>query len=59
MIFRKSLFGYSKKDVASRVEDYENLIELQRRDIEYLKRDNSLLKSTIARLSREGEDLES
>ena len=56
MLFKKSLFGYSKKDVNGKMEDYENLIDLQRRDIEFLKRDNDLLKSTISRLSKSDEE---
>jgi len=56
MFFKRSIFGYSKKDVNGKIEDYENLIDLQRRDIEYLKRDNSILKSTILRISKENDE---
>ena len=52
MFFKRRLFGYSTKDVNDKIEDYENLIELQKRDIEYLKYDNSILKSTLARLDK-------
>ena len=58
MFFKKSLFGYSKKDVQSKIEDYESLIDLQRRDIEFLKRDNLLLKSTLSKLNRDDDSLE-
>lgn len=47
MKMKRSIWGYSVKDVERRLSDYENLIDLQRRDIEYLKRDNSVLKSAI------------
>ena len=52
-MFRRRLFGYSKKDVLGRIEDYENLIDLQRRDIDYLKRDNDILKSTITNMTKD------
>ena len=55
MLFKKSLFGYSKKDVEGKIEDYETMIDLQRRDIEFLKKDNDLLKSTISKLSKSNE----
>ena len=55
MLFKKSLFGYSKKEVDGKIEDYEMLIDLQRRDIEFLKRDNDLLKSTISKMSKSNE----
>ena len=52
MRIKRSLFGYSVKDVEQKLLDYEHLIDLQRRDIEYLKRDNDLLKSTISAFGR-------
>ena len=53
---KRNLFGYSVKDVKQRIADYETLIELQRKDIEYLKRDNNLLKSTITRLTGDADN---
>lgn len=55
MLFKKSLFGYSRKDVDGKIEDYETLIDLQRRDIEFLKKDNNLLRATISRISKSSE----
>lgn len=51
MSFKKSLFGYSKKDVNEKLEAYQNLVDLQRRDIEFLKRDNAILKTTISQFA--------
>lgn len=56
MKLKRSVFGYSKKSVDEQLEDYENLIELQRRDIEFLKRDNHLLKSTISSLTEKNDN---
>lgn len=53
MALKKRLFGYSVKDVDGLVSDYESMIDLQRRDIEFLKNDNELLKSTISRITKE------
>ena len=52
MKIKRSLFGYSIKEVEQKLIDYENLIDLQRRDIEYLKRDNDVLKSAVSSLGR-------
>lgn len=56
MIFKRSFFGFSVKDVNSKLKDYEHLIELQKRDIEYLKRDNAVLKNTISFLNKERDE---
>ena len=52
---KKKLFGYSIKDVNQRIDDYEALLDLQRRDIEYLKRDNAMLKNAISKMNLDGE----
>ena len=46
-------FRYSKKDVEEIINDYELLLDIQRRDIEYLKNDNAKLKSSLFELSSE------
>lgn len=52
-MFKKSVFGYSISEVDMEIEALQQMIDLQRRDIEFLKRDNSVLKSTINALSSE------
>ena len=52
-MFKKSMFGYSCLEVDLEIEALHEMIDLQRRDIEFLKRDNSVLKSTINALSSE------
>ena len=56
-MFKKRMFGYSISEVDSQVEALQEMINLQKKDIEFLKRDNSLLKSTLNALSRDGEKL--
>lgn len=56
MSIKKGWFGPSKKEMRELLNDYENLIDLQRRDIDFLKKDNNLLKSTISRLSKDEYD---
>ena len=51
---KKSFFGYSKKDVEDKLTSLENLIELQRRDIDYLKRDNDKLRSVLDEIAISG-----
>lgn len=51
MKFKKSFFGYNKKDVDDKLDSSERLIELQRRDIEYLKKDNEILRNLLDGLS--------
>lgn len=48
---KKSLFGYSVKDVEDKVESLNRLIELQKKDIEFLKRDNDKLRSVLDDIS--------
>ena len=50
---KKLKFRYSKKEVAQIINDYEHLLDVQRRDIEYLKNDNAQLKSSLFELSSE------
>lgn len=50
---RKKMFGYSKKEVNEIIKNYEEMIDIQKRDIEYLKRDNSNLRATLFELSSE------
>lgn len=50
---RKNIFGYSKKEVKEIIRNYEEMIDIQRRDIEYLKRDNQDLRTTLFELSSE------
>jgi len=56
-MFKKRMFGYSISEVDSKMEALQDMIDLQKRDIEFLKRDNSLLKSTINAISSENEKL--
>lgn len=56
MSIKKRWFGTSKKEMQEMIDVYENLIDLQRRDIDFLKKDNNLLKSTIAKISKEDYD---
>lgn len=56
MSIKKGWFGPSKKEMRELLSDYENLIDLQRRDIDFLKKDNNLLKSTISKLSKDDYD---
>ena len=50
---KKFRFRYSKKEVEEIIQDYENLIDVQKRDIEYLKNDNEQLRSSLFELSAE------
>lgn len=50
---KKNIFGYSKKEVKEIIRNYEEMIDIQRRDIEYLKRDNQDLRTTLFELSSE------
>ena len=50
---KKLKFRYSKKEVEEIIQDYENLINVQKRDIEYLKNDNEQLRSSLFELSAE------
>lgn len=43
----KRKMAYSRKDVERIIEDYENMLNIQKRDIEYLKNDNLSLKSAL------------
>lgn len=52
MFFKRKLFGYSAKDVDDIIEAYQRQIELQRRDIEFLKKDNMALKECLNEYSR-------
>lgn len=47
MKIRFSLFGYNKKEVEDKFYEYERMIELQKKDIDFLKRDNAELRSFI------------
>ena len=51
---KKSFFGYSVSEVDDKVESLEQLIELQRKDIEFLKRDNDNLRSVLDEISSSG-----
>jgi len=55
MKIKKSIFGYSKKEVEDQFEATNRLIELQKRDIEFLKKDNERLKSVLESLSLDKE----
>lgn len=50
---KKLKFKYSKKEVEDIIQDYESLLDIQRRDIEYLKNDNAQLKNSLFELSSE------
>lgn len=52
-MFKKSMFGYSIPEVNTEIEALQQMIDLQKKDIEFLKRDNSVLKSTINAISSE------
>lgn len=43
----KRKMAYSRKDVERIIEDYEDMLNIQKRDIEYLKNDNLSLKSAL------------
>ena len=47
MKIRFSLFGYNKKEVEDKFYEYERTIELQKKDIDFLKKDNAELRSFI------------
>ena len=53
ILAKKFRFRYSKKEVEEIIQDYENLIDVQKRDIEYLKNDNEQLRSSLFELSAE------
>ena len=49
----KKYSGYSRKDVEDIINNYEEIIDIQKRDIEYLKKDNKDLRETLFELSCE------
>ena len=55
---KKSFFGYSISEVEDKVSSLERLIELQRKDIEFLKRDNDKLRDVLDELSSTGRFLQ-
>ncbi len=46
-MFKRNKMAYSRKDVERIIEDYEDMLDIQKRDIEYLKNDNLSLKSAL------------
>ncbi len=52
-MFGKLKLNYSKKEVDRIIESYEDMLSIQKRDIEYLKRDNQDLKNSLFELSVE------
>ena len=56
-MFGKMKLNYSKKEVARIIESYEDMLSIQKRDIEYLKKDNQDLKNTLFELSAEISEL--
>lgn len=51
---KKSLFGYSVRDVEDKLSALERLIELQKKDIEFLKKDNDKLRNVLDDISSMG-----
>ncbi len=45
--------GYSKKEVKNIKDDYEQRLNIQRRDIEFLKKDNEALRNSLFKMSCE------
>ena len=52
-MFQKVKLSYTKKEVDKIIGEYEEMLDIQKRDIEYLKKDNQLLKNTLFELSTE------
>ena len=52
-MLKRELFGYSKKQVEEMKEQYEDIIAIQKKDIQYLKQDNAELKNTLFEISTE------
>ena len=50
---KKLQFRYTKKEVEEIISNYETLLDIQKRDIEYLKNDNNELKNSLFELSSE------
>lgn len=48
---KKEILGYAKRDVEERIKEYEGVIDTQKRDIVYLKDDNTKLKEQLAKKS--------
>lgn len=55
---KKSFFGYSISEVNDKVSSLERLIELQRKDIEFLKKDNDKLRDVLDEISTTGRCLQ-
>lgn len=56
-MFGKLKLKYTKKEVDRIIDNYEDMLSIQKRDIEYLKRDNQDLKNTLFELSAEISEL--
>ena len=52
-MLKKGLWGYNKKQVEELLEVYEDMIAIQKKDIQYLKQDNAELKNTLFEISTE------
>ena len=52
-MLKRGLFGYNKKQVEELLEKYEDMIEIQKKDIMFLKQDNAELKNTLFEISTE------
>lgn len=50
---KKLKLRYTKKEVEEIISNYETLLDIQKRDIEYLKNDNNELKNSLFELSSE------
>lgn len=50
---KKLKFRYTKKEVEEIISNYETLLDIHKRDIEYLKNDNKELKNSLFELSSE------
>lgn len=50
---KKLKFRYTKKEVEEIISNYETLLDIHKRDIEYLKNDNNELKNSLFELSSE------
>lgn len=50
---KKLKFRYTKKEVEEIISNYETLLDIHKRDIEYLKTDNKELKNSLFELSSE------
>ncbi len=56
-MFGKMKLNYTKKEVDRIIDSYEDMLSIQKRDIEYLKKDNQDLKNTLFELSAEISEL--